>query len=397
MKIYSTQFNRIGISQILAKFSISALALLSVSLYALKEKPYGKIDLTTTASGSYDSNIFSSSEEIEDFVFKLSPSVSYTKKLWIFVVGGTLGVNATKYFENSGQDQIDPISSFNFDIDDLSEGGKKRFGGKLKFETKFDVGQNTSTSVLEQDITTTTFYTAGMDVRYDYSVKSGLGSNIEYSIKDAAGNKAYADYAQWSIGGRAFYIYSKKLDFFADYTWTPTEARGGTSTTFINSATHAYSIGADGTITPKLNGTVQIGYTTKTFDASTVSSDGDFTASTNLIWKISQKRRLTLSLSRDFSVSPQDQSIFTSSGSLSLNQRFSKKLSGDAGLNYSKSEYTGTESRETYSYGFDTNLSSKINKHTAVNLNYNFSRTDEKGLSTDYDRHLTTVDLNIKY
>ena len=369
-----------------------------VSLNALSEGKYGKIDIGAENSLSYDSNIFSSNLNEGDMILRSTPTVTYSKKVGIVVVSASAGLALTKYADNTEQDSVDPQTGFDIDLSGLNDriGFMKSGGGKLKFDIFADVGQSTATNVIEQDIVTSTNFIAGLDIRYDYSPKFGLGTKLSYGFTASDGNASYNDLNNWSLSGRAFYIYSKKLEFFGDYEYRPISGSGGNSTTFIDSATHEFKIGANGDLFKKVKGDIYLGYSFKNFDSSSVSSDNAITFGGGLTWSMNSKRSLRLGLSRSFSASAQDQSILSTNVNLALNHRFDKKTNGTIYGNYSITEYTGNNSRTTKNVGFGTTITRQLNSKMMVGFSYDYTKTDNE-TSEDFDRHLTTLDFNVNY
>lgn len=373
------------------------MVLFSSITFGLVEGKYGKIGLGANNSLSYDSNIFSSELNESDIVQKTTPSITYSKKLGIVVATASAGIAVTRYLDHPDQDAYDPQTNFDLDLSGLSDriGFMKSGGGKLKFDVFFDVGQNTSTNVIEQDIVSTTNYDAGFDIRYDYSPKFGLGSKLSYGFSMSDGNASYSDLSNWSLTGRAFYIYSQKLEFYSDYEYEPISGSGG-QTNFIDSATHGYKVGMSGNVFTKIKGDLYIGYSFKEFDSSSISSDSAITFGGALTWKMNPKRSLRLSLNRGFSASAQNQSLLTTNLALALNHRFDNKTSGLISANYSTTEYTGSDSRESKTMGLGASLTRNFNANILVGLNYDYSKTINDS-SEDFDRHLATLDFNVNY
>jgi hypothetical protein len=382
---------------LLIAYIISAIAAMNTSLLSFEEGKFGKVSVGANSSANYDSNIFSSNLNEGDFILKTTPTVTYSKKVGVIVLTASAGLAISKYASNTNQDAVDPQTNFDVDLSGLSDriGFMKSGGGKLKFDAYVDLGQNTSTNVIEQDIVTSVNYIAGLDIRYDYSKKFGLGSKLEYSLTQSTGNATYSDIASWSLSGRAFYIYSEKLEFFGDYEYKPVSGSGGV-TTFIDAATHEFKFGASGDLFKKIKGDVYVGYSFKNFESSDVSDDSAITFGGGLTWEMNSKRSMRFNMSRSFSASPQNQSLLTTNFSLALNHKFDNKTNGTVSARYSTTDYTGSTSRSTDILGFGARITRTLNKNMNMGFSYDYSQTKNES-SADFDRHLTTLDFNVNY
>ena len=173
-------------------------ALLQTSvLFALYESKLGRIDASATLKVAYDSRVFgmpsdefqsvkdskgstgintSRLESEHDFILTFSPAVHFTNKLGLFKINGSAGVQINQYILNGDMSNIVPTTSLSIDFDDTLA-LKKRISNnaKIRFESTFDVGQHVGASVLDQDLVSYTYISAGLNVRYNHSSKFGVG------------------------------------------------------------------------------------------------------------------------------------------------------------------------------------------------------------------------------
>ena len=201
------------------------------SAAALTDGPLGKIDLTVNARATYDSNVFSmpkttfdahkktkgtSLKSSSDLILSLTPAAHFTKKIKMIEIQGTLGAKGTYFVRNPRKNYIDPITTLSIDFDE-SLAKRVSNNAKIRFDAIFDVGQKTETTVIENDLMSYTYFSVGINGRYNHSPKFGLGASTSYSYRDyqsRSGANPYQDVTTTPISGKAFYIYSPKLDFF---------------------------------------------------------------------------------------------------------------------------------------------------------------------------------------
>ena len=211
----------------------------TISVIALYESKLGKIDAGATLKLSYDSRVFgmpsnefqavkdsNSTNSInpsrlkseDDFIVTFSPAVHFTNKFGLLKIRGSAGVQISQYLLNGDMSNIVPTTSFSIDFDDTLA-LKKRISNnaKIRFESTFDIGQQIGASVLEQDLVSYTYISAGLNIRYNHSAKFGVGGGTSYSYRfyqsANTSESPNLDFSTLPLSFRAFYIYSEKLDF----------------------------------------------------------------------------------------------------------------------------------------------------------------------------------------
>lgn len=396
-------------------FAICALVIWcpSFSLAALMDNPLGKINLTANARATYDSNVFSmpaaqfnsrkattsSLKSSSDLILELTPAAHFSKKIKMIEIGGMLGARGAYFIRNRDKSYVNPITTFSIDFD---ESLTKRISNnaKIRFDAIFDVGQKTETSVLENDLTSYSYFSIGANVRYNHSPKFGLGASATYTYRDyqsGAVQNTYHDVTSIPISARAYYIYSPKTDFFTEYGYTPT--RGGPAAgNTIDAVTHRITFGAQGDLSTKVSGTARIGYTTKKYDNPALSSQGSLSLGTNLSWTLNQKTSVGINLDRSFQPSPQDQSILSTTIGLSLNHRLNEKISGIAQASWSKAAYTKaqTADRNLDMFTIGASLRKRLSQRFDIGGGYDFS-TSSQSVGGNFNRHVLYVDVNGRY
>ena len=238
------------------------------------------------------SNGFIKSDELEsqdDFILKFSPAVHFNRKISLLRFAGSAGVEIAQFIKNNEKSYIIPITNFVVDFDDtLSKRKTISNNARIRFDATFDIGQHIGASVLEQDLISYTYFQSGINVRYNHSAKFGLGAGTDYSYRhyqsgSTGDPRLYNDISNLPLHARAFYIYSEKLDFFSQYTFTRSQSHG--KSTLADSKTHSISFGANGEMSSKLSGTASIGYSYLNFDDFNANSQNSVITSTTLNWK----------------------------------------------------------------------------------------------------------------
>ena len=412
-------------------------ALLHTSvLLALYESKLGKIDASATLKVAYDSRVFGMpSDELQsvkndktgkintdriesedDFILTFSPAVHFTNKLGLFKINGSAGVQINQYILNGDMSNIVPTTSLSIDFDDTLA-LKKRISNnaKIRFESTFDVGQHVGASVLDQDLVSYTYISAGLNVRYNHSAKFGVGGGTSYSYRfyqsANTDDRPNLDFSTLPLSLRAFYIYSEKLDFFTNYTFARSKAHGTSQSNLTDAINHSISIGADGVYSSKFSGSVSLGYSLVDYELANQPNQDNLITSVSLNWKHNSKTTSNYSLSRAFSPTAQGFSTFSTSLRAGISHRFTDTLSGTSYLSAGITDYTypqtfstnndpnqgKVDSSSMKTYGFGFGLSKKHSKIFSSSAGYDYTLMDKNSKSGSYGRHLVHAQITGRF
>ena len=405
--------------------------------FALYEGKLGRIDASATLKASYDSRVFgmpsdefksvkdsngsagintSRLESEDDFILTFSPAVHFTNKLGLFKISGSAGVTINQYILNGEMSSIVPTTSLSIDFDDTLA-LKKRISNnaKIRFESTFDVGQHVGASVLDQDLVSYTYITAGLNVRYNHSSKFGVGGGTSYSYRfyqsANTDDRPNLDFSTLPLSFRAFYIYSEKLDFFTNYTFARSKAHGTNQTNLTDAINHSISVGADGVYSSKFSGSVSVGYSLVDYELSSQPNQDNLITSVSLNWKHNSKTSSNYSLSRAFSPTAQGFSTFSTSLRAGLSHRFTDTLSGTSYLTAGLTDYTypqsfaanndptqgKVDSSSMKTYGFGFGVSKKHSKIFSSSGGYDYTLMDKNSKSGSYGRHLLHAQITGRF
>ncbi len=379
--------------------------LLSISVFSNPLEIISELDVGARTSILYDSNLFGiskevyqqarvsapSNEEIEsrdDFVINFSPSLHFSRKIYLLNISGSAGISMTRYIKNTDKSFIVPVTTLSLDFD---ESLKKRLStnAKIRFDATFDLGQHVDTSIMEQDLVSYTYFTTNLNVRYNHSAKFGIGAGTSYSFKDyqsGAVNDSYSDLTILPLSAQAFYIYSEKLDIFTDYS-TTISISDASKTNAADSQIHAISLGLNGEYSTKLSGKMSLGYSWNDYDSPVLSTTDNLVSIFDLNWNHNSKTTSSYFINRQFSPSAQGSSTFTTNLGLRLNHKLTDRFRGFATTSYSIIDYTLTngESSKLDQVGLGIGLDYNWSDSIMIGSVYNFSIINNK--DENYDRH----------
>ena len=404
-----------------------SLGFLQINSFGLVEGKLGNIDASVTLRTEYDSRVFgistnsfegakSSSSSLiaaaelkseDDFIIRFTPALHFSKKLKWFTFTGSAGVDLVEYIKNNDKSYTQPITTFSIDFDEtLSKNKRVSNNAKIRFDATFDLGQSVGASILEQDLISYTYFTAGANVRYNHSPKFGIGGGTSYNLKHyqtgSTQTRVYQDITTLPLSAQAFYIYSEKLDFYTDYTFTRTKDDQGGSTTLTDSSSHSISFGAQGDYSSKLSGNANVGYSVQNYDNKFVSKQDNFITAIGVDWKLNSKTSFGFNLNRAFSPSAQGFSTFSTMVRVSATHRLKEDLSAQVYLSAGKVEYTypplGTTSRDSSSlnqYGLGLSLMKQISERISATAGYDYSFVDRS--MENYGRHVLHADITGRF
>jgi hypothetical protein len=416
-------------SLVTLKFWLLAYFLLilpKVNLLALVESKLGKIEAIGTLSAEYDSKAFGISSTAfsgaksnssipnnelkseDDFIISFSPALHYSKTLKWFTFTGTAGIALVQYIKNDDKSYTQPITTFSIDFDEtLSKSKRISNNAKIRFDATFDLGQSVGASVLDQDLTSYTFFDVGLNLRYNHSPKFGIGASTSYNLKDyqsgAVQEQPYQDLSTLPLSLRAFYIYSEKLDFYSDYTLTRTKGGHNGALTLTDSQSHAFSIGAQGDYSSKLSGNANIGYSTLNFDNSSASKQDNLISQIGIKWTLNPKSSFNFDLSRTFSPSAQGFSTFGTSFRVTASHRMTEKITASAYLSLAAIDYTHPpkssgslqDATSLNQYGMGMSLQKAITARISASGGYDYSYIDRS--VENYGRHVLRAELTGRF
>ncbi len=406
--------------------AIMSSPLFEANLMGLVESKFGKIDAIATLSAKYDSRAFGISSDAfvnakktpgipgdelkseDDFIISFSPALSFSKKLKWFSFTGTAGIALVQYVKNDDKSYTQPITTFSIDFDEtLSKNKRISNNAKIRFDATFDLGQSVGASVLEEDLTSYTFFDAGFNLRYNHSDKFGVGASTSYNLKEyqsgSIQEKPYQDLSTLPLSLRAFYIYSEKLDFYSDYTLTRTKGDQSGNKSLIDSQNHAFSLGGQGDYSSKLSGNANIGYSVLNFGSNSVPKQDNLISQIGLNWALNQKSSFSFDLSRTFSPSAQGFSTFGTTSRLTAAHRITEKITGSAYLSFASIDYTRPDdgvgvSQDPISlnqYGIGMSLGKRITDKLSASGGYDYSYIDR--VMESFSRHVIRADLTGRF
>ena len=383
----------------------------SIGFTLIKGK-IGSLDFSTNLTTTYDSNLFGLSKNEfnknksknsdlksrDDVIITLHPILHYSKDISLLSLSASTGIRISEHLFNKSRSYSTPVTTFNLDFD---ESLKKRFStnSKLRFSASFDLGQTVGTDLIEGDLISYTFFNIGLNARYNHSAKLAFGTGTSYEVREYQSgtvNNDYQDLESLPISSDVIYIYSQKLDFFLNHTYQKTETSNSTLS-LGNTISHSFSLGTNGEISPKLNGSASAGYSNLSYQNNLMNDRSSFVTSANVNLKHNSKTTSNVNLSRSFSPTASANSQLSTFLRYGINHSFSPTLRSDIGLSHSLTEVYMMSgfSFETTQTGLDASLTKLLSKNFTSQFSYNVNSISRN--ASNFNRHIISASITGRF
>lgn len=380
--------------------------------YPLIKGKIGSLDFSTNLTTTYDSNLFGLSKDefnknnsknsdlksTDDIIITLHPILHYSKDISLLSLSASTGIRISKHLFNKSRSHSTPVTTFNLDFD---ESLKKSLSAnsKIRFSASFDLGQTVGTDLIEGDLISYTFFNIGLNARYNHSAKLAFGTGTSYEVREYQSgtvNNDYQDLESLPISSDVIYIYSPKLDFFLNHTYQKTETSNSTLS-LGNTISHSFSLGTNGEISPKLNGSASVGYSNLSYQNNLMNDRSSFVTSAKINLKHNSKTTSNVNLSRSFSPTASANSQLSTFLRYGINHSLNPTLRSDIGLSHSLTEVYMMSgfSFETTQTGLDASLTKLLSKNFTSQFIYNVNSISRN--ASNFNRHIISASITGRF
>ena len=233
---------------------------------------------------------------------------------------------------------------------------------------------------------------------YTANTKWSLGADGSYNWEDPqnrdSGNLARV--SNWRLSSTAYYRYSPKLAFTAGGSYA--RSSGSRNRTFqSDNTTVSVSTGVDGQITPKISGSVSVGWQIRDAERETDTESAPF-VSASLAWSVNSRTSVALSASSDFSTLVSDQLTETQSISLQYNRQLGIGINLNALASFQTSRIRSFGlTRTDDSYSASLTASYRLNDWSALSLQANWNDQRSSLPAFSFDRQAVELRMRFTY
>lgn len=233
--------------------------------------------------------------------------------------------------------------------------------------------------------------TTGFD--WVLSPKTSFGVSPSWENSDYS-NAGFTDRESWSVPFDFSYEIAPKLKSSGGYRYRNDSQKAGPDST-----DHFFNIGAKGEFTPKLSGSLAVGYVTrdiKRFGAVKGSTESTVGVTSNFDFSYSDKTKLRASIGNDYrsGATGETQRVLSVSGGGSTS--LSSALSADAGLSYSKNDYV-VSGRSDDLWSLNAGLSYTYNKYVKLSGSYAYQDNSSSASTNNFKTNTFSVSASVRY
>lgn len=351
----------------------------------------GRIESMVSVKADYDSNIFLNENEVEDFIFSGSGTVSYIRDVALVSTELAGGARASLFADHSEQDSFDPFAN-GYLVFTPSE--KTTVKGRASYERMTTANEALNDLVESDDITLDGSLQSLFSEKLGYRISGG------YRLNDYK-NAGYADVFSYSAGLDGVYIYSPKLTMLAGYnyreSWTDNRVLGAGDPSSEDSR---FSVGLEGELAPKVSGHLSVGIVERNFDSGAYDDSSGLFASSGLKWIVSPKTTATITVLQDFDTTAANQSSKNSSLLLGLTQVLNDRWTLDGTVGYTHAKYEGAlnlNNRTDDIYRAKVRANYAFASNMMLEFSLGYSDSDSTNPFSTYDRVVTGVGLNATF
>lgn len=369
----------------LATLAVMVAGAMPVVSHGFVEIARGELILNTTARATYDSNVFARNDGDSDVYLSLIPELQYLRRAGRGTIDGRAGIDFTRFMDLSSEDHEDLYGSFEITLPTHRD---SPLSGGLDLRYTEHTGVN---EFLNQRLESK-HYSAESRLLYRFSERLGVRNNFGYNLSrsDEASNIE-------SYFGRLGlqHEYSENLSLFTDYRLRRITSTGRGQQGKVDNLDHAIFLGATGDLRPRLTGTLSVGVQRTDAQGARGEDANMIVAATELAWQMQERTEVTLDISRDMDVSPNDFSAEMFNTTLGINHRIEPKFDLNAYTGFSRFRFRGGDNRRDLGLHFGAGGRYIFSNYWHAGLNYQFTKNDSNRTFADYNRHI--VNLSTRY
>lgn len=372
----------------LVSLSVACLAA-SPLAHALLTFNDGKdqIYVTSTYSFGYDTNVFAQKIPHGAATQAWSFEADYSRHAGIIQVSASATMNLGAFAGLAGQDYIDPGVTVDFSK------GTGRTTGDLSLGATRTNAPDTSAN----DRAIAWNYDSTLKLRYPINERFYLTNVAGANFTSYTNTQVFADQESYTDGFGVNVIYDSKLDLNAMYNV------GWDQTHDTSALTQSVTLGADGTVLPKLTGSVDVGlshdatyYTHPHFPSSGFDA---LDANANLIWRFSRDMTFEGTVSRNLGIASTDIGDEVTTFTIGNDTSLGKKLRLHLAVDYIPTVYIGRNSlgRKDYLWEFLASLQTAITTHWRVAVSYIYMINYSNLSTARFTRQTVSFSVTVTY
>ena len=389
---------------IIKGFSALVITLLPCSkLYSLFSLADGQVNMGCKLVKLYDSNIGSAQlNPVDDIILSATPNVTYFKDNGLLSIDTSLGLEVGRFYNDRRLNYENLQFQFGLDYPNVENSNLK-----ANFSTSYSETGNPNPIIGERTDSNTFSVLGG--VRYNFLPIYGIGMDASSSNMKSLISKSgtrLSDVDREMIRGIFFYKYSELLELKLSYRFRENLIIGNNADSIslrdaekMSGEDESISIGAEGSITSLLSGSIEFGAFRRKLNDGISHKDG-FVSTTNLAWSLRPDvTTLSISLNADTIPTPVNDSIISKTLSLDLNHSHTQFLSSSISASYGITDFTNTladnSPRKDYHYSIGFGVNYLFSEYLTAELLGNHTWNDTNS-GRGFKRNTMEVSIDLK-
>lgn len=349
----------------------------------------GEIIAVTSLSLTYDSNVSGATSDGEgDFFLQFSPSLRFLRNEGRASVNARVGLNGTRYFENSDLDFLGYNASLS---SSLPTAAGSPFSGSVSLNGTLKENLDPFTNVRTEVTSWTGTFSGG----YSFTDRLQVTAGVNYSEADRSAVSSSTTYGvNVGINRRI------RTELRAGVTARVTRqtSSGDFSDGSEESEIENLSLNAtlSGPITERINGNLSVGFQRSEEAGAAFNndrSDGTVVTAANLSWNPRDRTSVSLRASRSVELTSEDRSVTSNNFNLNVSQRFTNKISGSLRGSYTRASGRADD-RTDQIYTIAANASYDLNRYWSITAS---ASQDFRDTSASVDIFRATLGTSFSY
>lgn len=344
-----------------------------------------QVFINASISFGYNSNVFDQKIARGSPSGTLAYSANYVRRSGVISVNATAAFTYDQFSSVKGQNILDP------DLTLILTKGIGRTTGSLSFAAKRE-------SQPDPDVNARPIswdYSSALNLRYPVNERYYLTSATDVASTRYDNRTLFSDLQSYGEDMGVNYIFDSKLDLTGAYRVRTSYTRG------ITEFDQSVIVGANGTLLPKLSGSVSIGG--ERSDARTKGAGDavydDLTSAVNLYWRYSRVLSFNASASKDFSITATDIQTDTTSVGTSVDASLGHRWRTNLGVTHVATDFLGAAGagRRDSLWEFNANVGTGLTTHIRVNLGYLYEVNYSTLSSVEFTDQSVTLSVFASY
>lgn len=374
-----------------AAVAVASLTLVlgATPAFGLVELGGGVLNVQAAGSVSYDSNVRGKENGASDTIFRLTPTLTYTRREARVAIELHGMTSAAAYSNDANENHTDYSVGGSANLP-FAEGS--RLSGGLNFETS----KSRAVQELANDLVSTKSLSFGGNLGLAYSENLSFSSSLGWtSTKNAGFGNNESLSSSLGLSWPRLLFARLPLTVSLGRTTTKSDENGAAK---LDNASHSLSFGTSGKLTERMTGSINVGWQSTSSDG-TEATNGDssnLNVSTNLSWQLSELLTAAFTLSRGITASPTNDTVLNTAASVSLSRKLTHNMDAALTVSQAWNEFQNT-SRSDKTFNASVSLSRRLTETWAASLSASHSKNNSDIGGASFDRNVFTLSSSIRF